>query len=285
MSTPPLISSSTTKKGKNNGIDSNNVIATKIDDYIQRLSDDHSVSLTQKNACFKTLSAVLKNLIDPKKGGVAGKKGLNKYRKFKSNNPKLKSRMFCSESITACVTDLLMDPNLIGMTRELKPVDGNDNTKKGSIIKLIMEDPPSAFIRDVIGLRVLPSLRTAQSVIALQIIARSISDNTTREPPTTYLFAGKDHWEESSLSSSVPKLHRKYKLSEKKKTSRMLDSKELLERKQNKFDKIRTDTKVQIADVDQAMLTTVTEESNNTTWSSMSPSSKPCLVAATERRY
>ena len=202
------------------------------------------------------MTAILKNLIDPTKGGGTGKTGLNKYRKFKSNNPKLQSRLFFNNttntsssttsssfnSMTASVLELLLDPNLIGLQRI--PYE-NDITKK-DIIKVVMEDPPSNFIQDTIGMRVLPALRTAQSVMALQLIAESAAASPAGTEP---------HWEESD-AFFIPT---KDKLSDKKTASRLLESKELLERKQNKFDKIRTDSKVAIVAVNQ-LLSTVPEE-------------------------
>ena len=154
---------------------------------------------------------------------MIGKTGLNKYRKFKSNNPKLQSRLFFNNtttttsssttsssfnSMTASVLELLLDPNLIGLQRI--PYE-NDTTKK-DIIKVVMEDPPSNFIQDTIGMRVLPALRTAQSVMALQLIAESAA---AASPAGTA-----PHWEESE-EFSIPT---KDKLSDKKTASRLLES-------------------------------------------------------------
>ena len=216
---------------------------------------------------------------------MIGKTGLNKYRKFKSNNPKLQSRLFFNNttntssttsssfnSMTASVLELLLDPNLIGLQRI--PYE-NDTTKK-DIIKVVMEDPPSNFIQDTIGMRVLPALRTAQSVMALQLIAESAAASPAGTAP---------HWEESD-AFFIPT---KDKLSDKKTASRLLESKELLERKQNKFDKIRTDSKVAIVAVNQ-LLSTVPEEevedegtATAATWPSTAMptlSLQPCAVDA-----
>ena len=152
---------------------------------------------------------------------MIGKTGLNKYRKFKSNNPKLQSRLFFNNttntssstsssfnSMTASVLGLLLDPNLIGLQRI--PYE-NDTTKK-DIIKVVMEDPPSTFIQDTIGMRVLPALRTAQSVMALQLIAESAA--------TAPAVGTAPQWEESE-AFSIPT---KDKLSDKKTASRLLES-------------------------------------------------------------
>ena len=220
---------------------------------------------------------------------MIGKTGLNKYRKFKSNNPKLQSRLFFNNtttttsssttsssfnSMTASVLGLLLDPNLIGLQRI--PYE-NDTTKK-DIIKVVMEDPPSTFIQDTIGMRVLPALRTAQSVMALQLIAESAAASP----------AGTEPHREESDAFSIPT---KDKLSDKKTASRLLESKELLERKQNKFDKIRTDSKVAIVAVNQLLSTVPEEEVEDedegaatvATWSSAAMTTlslQPCAVDA-----
>ena len=221
---------------------------------------------------------------------MIGKTGLNKYRKFKSNNPKLQSRLFFNNtttttsssttsssfnSMTASVLGLLLDPNLIGLQR----IPYENDTTKNDIIKVVMEDPPSNFIQDTIGMRVLPALRTAQSVMALQLIAESAA--------TAPAVGTAPQWEESE-AFAIPT---KDKLSDKKTANRLSESKELLERKQNKFDKIRTDSKVAMVAVNQ-LLSTVPEEevededegaATAATWSSAAMTTlslQPCAVDA-----
>eukprot|EP00536_Pseudo-nitzschia_multiseries_P011406 jgi/Psemu1/289663/fgenesh1_pg.386_\ len=103
---------------------SSSTTATSIDTYLQKITDDTSISQAQKNDCLKTLGIVLKNLIDPAKGGASGDAGL-KYRTLKLDNPKIRARLFCSSSqIEGCVRDLLTDASLVGMS-ETPTAEGN----------------------------------------------------------------------------------------------------------------------------------------------------------------
>merc|ERR1712238_572601 len=119
---------------------------------------------SQKNDCLKTLTVVLKNLIDANKGGIAGDDGL-KYRTLKLDNPKLKSRLFPSSSSSQVVIDLLMDSTHVGMKpkRRLK--------RDIDINILVMETVPSPSIQQHIQERVLPAVTTTQADISSKMMA------------------------------------------------------------------------------------------------------------------
>merc|ERR1712238_605868 len=119
---------------------------------------------SQKNDCLKTLTVVLKNLIDTNKGGIPGDEGL-KYRTLKLDNPKLKSRLFPSSSSSKVVMDLLMDSIHVGMKpkRRLK--------RDIDINMLVMENAPSPAIQEHIRGTVLPALTTTHSEINNKMMA------------------------------------------------------------------------------------------------------------------
>jgi len=192
-----------------------------IDGYMQRLTDDTSISLAQKNDCLKTLTVVLKNLIDPAKGGIVGEGGL-KYRTLKVDNPKLKARIFCSSNNND-VMDLLTNSTLIGMTRR-------ENV-------LIMDEAPSDAIRDVIGLRVLPALTTTLSKIEKN--NSSSSSSTHKKAKLTEQNSVVTN-NTSSSNIVVPE-----KLSEKQIARRELEEKKRQEREADK--QHRKATRAQIA--------------------------------------
>ena len=166
------------------------------------------------------MTVVLKNIIDPKKGGVAGEDGL-KYRTLKLDNPKLKSRLFSSND--SYVMDLLASSKLVGMTQQ-------ENV-------LTMDESPTQSIQDIIGLRILPALNTTQMKIALNIsTASEISNKKTK-------FAS-DH---TSLNNTCPSgMIPGEKLSLKQIARREAEIKKLKEKQQEKIH--RKNTKAQIAE-------------------------------------
>ena len=155
---------------------------------------------------------VLKNLIDASKGGLEGDAGI-KYRTLKLDNPKLQSRLFCCP----CVKTLLLDASLVGMV-------STDTT-------LVAKDAPSASIRDAIGLKVLPSIATAQTTLQTRIDAAAAASN--KKAKLT------EHNDNSIVSVPTEKL------SEKQKARRLMAEKERLEKEKAKA--FRKETKAKIA--------------------------------------
>ncbi|OEU13188.1 hypothetical protein FRACYDRAFT_243099 [Fragilariopsis cylindrus CCMP1102] len=179
---------------------------------------------------LKTLTVVLKNIIDPKKGGVAGEDGL-KYRTLKLDNPKLKSRLFSSNEFY--VLDLLTSSDLVGMTRMTQQENSNI---------LIMNDVPTQSIQDSIGLRILPALTTTQIKIALEI---STTANVSSSNKKTK-FACTDHTSLNNTSSASSSMIPGEKLSLKQIARRELELKRQKEKQQDKLH--RKNTKAQIAE-------------------------------------
>lgn len=228
MSTLRLASSAATSSSNSNS-------SSTLESYLQRLSDDTSISLTQKQDCLKTLVVVLKNVIDPKKGGLAvsskeeedGNDGGLKYRTLKLENPKLKARLLCSSSDTY-VLDLLQDPHLVGMT----------NSSSGSI--LVMAAPPSPTIRDIIGLRVLPAIHTLQATMAQQIMkAAAVTEGTANNHhKKAKLFATMTTTENYKQAPTAEKL------TEKQQARRLMEHKLQHEKHQEKLYRQRTQAQI-----------------------------------------
>ena len=157
------------------------------------------------------MQVVLKNLVDPSKGGLAGEAGL-KYRTLKLDNPKLQERLFCSES----VRNLLL--NVVGMTSK-------DNT-------LVLPEPPSPQISDIIGLKLLPAISTAQQTMA-NTMASSTTANANKKAKLT---------EHNGKPSAMPSTE---KLSEKQKARLLMEQKAKLEKEREK--EFRKQTRAKIA--------------------------------------
>jgi hypothetical protein len=174
---------------------------------------------------LKTLAVVLKNMIDSSKGAVSGETGL-KYRTLKLDNPKLKARLFCCSN--NCVRDLLMDPSLVGMT--MAPTGTS----------LTMEEAPSLTIRDVIGLKVLPAISTAQREIVTRMETSPSSGNgsATKKAKLT------EHNDNSIVVVPVIPTTTE-KLSEKQKARILMEEKERVEKEREKA--YRKATRAQIA--------------------------------------
>jgi len=79
--------------------------------YVQRLVNDVTISTTQKTDCLKTLSVVVKNLLDPAKSQDA------KYRTLKLDNAKLQQKLYS----IGYVKDLL---KVIGFVQQTGPEGG-----------------------------------------------------------------------------------------------------------------------------------------------------------------
>lgn len=213
-----------------------------IDGYMKQITDDTSISLAQKHDCLKTLAVVLKNLIDSSKGGVAGETGL-KYRTLKLDNAKLKARLFCTSSSSnpnddnCCVRDLLLDRSLVGMSM----------ASTGTSLTLTMTDAPSPTIRDVIGLKVLPAISTAQRDIATKMETASGNGGSGSATKKAKLTEHNDNRRttdavvSSSASSFVPSNER---LSEKQKARILMEEKERIEKEREKAYRKATRAKI-----------------------------------------
>jgi len=197
---------------------SSSTAATTVDGFVKQITDDTSISLEQKNTCLKTLSVVLKNLIDASKGGLSGEAGL-KYRTLKLDNAKLQSRLFCCSAVRG-----LLLSNDVGMVAVDNP--------------LVMKEAPSSSQQDTIGLKVLPAITTAQQTIASRIEKAAEASNKKAKLTEHNGNATTS----SSLSSAAPGTE---KLSEKQKARRLLAEKERLEKEREKA--FRKETKAKIA--------------------------------------
>eukprot|EP00535_Pseudo-nitzschia_heimii_P005935 CAMPEP_0197178884 /NCGR_PEP_ID=MMETSP1423-20130617/4018_1 /TAXON_ID=476441 /ORGANISM="Pseudo-nitzschia heimii, Strain UNC1101" /LENGTH=244 /DNA_ID=CAMNT_0042628703 /DNA_START=17 /DNA_END=751 /DNA_ORIENTATION=+ len=195
---------------------------TSIDGYMKRITEDTSVSLTQKSDCLKTLGIVLKNLIDASKGAsIDGAK----YRTLKTDNPKLRSRLFCCDGVRS----LLLDADLVGMVATESALT-------------TATDVPSPELRDAIGLRVLPAVSTAQREIAARLERDGSNGTSTKKAK---LSEHDSNGRRSALvpsSSAAPVVE---KLSEKQKARRLLEEKRRLEKEREKA--FRNETRAKIA--------------------------------------
>jgi len=203
-------------------------------EYIQRLSNDTSISLSQKNDCLKTLTVVLKNLIDGNKGGIPGDDGL-KYRTLKLDNPKVKARLFPSSSSSQVVMDFLMDSTHVGMKpkRRLK--------RDLDINLLVMETVPSPAMQEHIRGHVLPDLTTTQADINIKMMAAD--DENKSHKKAKLLLA--EHNSVSNTKVTPAALPPVEKLSEKQLARRELEKKKQLEKEQDKQHRLKT--KAQLA--------------------------------------
>eukprot|EP00532_Pseudo-nitzschia_australis_P007060 CAMPEP_0168174776 /NCGR_PEP_ID=MMETSP0139_2-20121125/6717_1 /TAXON_ID=44445 /ORGANISM="Pseudo-nitzschia australis, Strain 10249 10 AB" /LENGTH=267 /DNA_ID=CAMNT_0008093015 /DNA_START=237 /DNA_END=1040 /DNA_ORIENTATION=- len=214
-----------------------------IDGYLQQLTDDTSISLAQKNDCLKTLTVVLKNLIDPSKGGAKGEAGL-KYRTLKLDNPKLRARLFCG-SDSSCVRDLLKDPSLVGMATTTTTITiaavGSNNSNSTSTGTLVMEEAPASSAVDIISMRVLPAIATAQSVLlaATQQQQQQQQQQHKKAKLTEHNTTSNTTSTSTSTSHAPPE-----KLSEKQKARLLLEEKKRLEKERDKL--YRKQTRAQI---------------------------------------
>lgn len=199
-----------------------------IDGYMKHITDDTSISLAQKNDCLKTLAVVLKNLIDSSKGGVAGETGL-KYRTLKLDNAKLKARLFCTSN--NCVSNLLQDRSLVGMTMATTGTS------------LTMVDAPSPTIRDVIGLKVLPAISTAQRDIATKM--EKASGNGGSATKKAKLTEHNDNSQITVVVAAAPLfVPSNEKLSEKQKARILMEEKERVEKEREKAYRKATRAKI-----------------------------------------
>lgn len=200
---------------------------TSIDGYMKRITEDTSVSLTQKSDCLKTLGIVLKNLIDASKGAsIDG----SKYRTLKTDNPKLRSRLFCCDGVRS----LLLDANLVGMV--------------ATECALTSTDVPSPELRDAIGLRVLPAVSTAQREIATRLERDGSNGSGGGGTSSTKKKAKlSEHDSNGRRSALVPSTAPVVveKLSEKQKARRLLEEKRRLEKEREKA--FRNETRAKIA--------------------------------------
>jgi len=189
---------------------------------MKRITEDTSVSLTQKSDCLKTLGIVLKNLIDASKGAsIDGAK----YRTLKTDNPKLRSRLFCCDGVRS----LLLDADLVGMVATESALT-------------TATDVPSPELRDAIGLRVLPAVSTAQREIAARLERDGSNGTSTKKAK---LSEHDSNGRRSALvpsSSAAPVVE---KLSEKQKARRLLEEKRRLEKEREKA--FRNETRAKIA--------------------------------------
>lgn len=192
----------------------NNTTPTSVDAYMKQITDDTSLSLAQKSDCLKTLAVVLKNLLEATKGAAEGEAGA-KYRTLKTDNPKLRSRLFCSPG----VRNLLLDPALVGMA-------SRDNT-------LILEGAPSPEIRDSIGLKILPAVSVARQEIDARIAAQTSTTTSSKKARLT------EHNHNQNATGGGERL------SEKQKARRMLEEKQRLEKEREKA--FRKETRAKIA--------------------------------------
>ncbi len=159
---------------------------------------------------LKTLQVVLKNLMDPSKGGLAGDAGL-KYRTLKLDNPKLQARLFC----TPCIRNLLVT------IVEMVPKDNI----------LVLPEPPSPQTSDVIALKLLPAISNAQQQVAKTLASSSTTTNTSANKKAKLI-------ELNSMPSTE-------KLSEKQKARLLMEHKEKLEKEREK--EFRKQTRAKIA--------------------------------------
>ena len=151
--------------------------------------------------------------MDPSKGGLAGEAGL-KYRTLKLDNPKLQERLFCSDS----VRNLLL--TVVGMLPQ-------DNT-------LVLQGPPSPQISDIIGLKLLPAISTAQQTMANTMTTTiSSTANANKKAKLT---------EHNGKPSAMPSTE---KLSEKQKARLLMEQKAKLEKEREK--EFRKQTRAKIA--------------------------------------
>lgn len=205
-----------------------------IHEYIQRLSNDTSISLSQKNDCLKTLTVVLKNLIDANKGGIPGDDGL-KYRTLKLDNPKVKARLFPSSSSSKVIMDFLMDSTHVGMKpkRRLK--------RDLDINLLVMETVPSPSMQEHIRGHVLPALTTTQADINSKVMAADEEHKSHKK--AKLLLAEHNSVSNTTVTpAAIPPVE---KLSEKQLARRELEKKKQLEKEQDKQHRLKT--KAQLA--------------------------------------
>jgi hypothetical protein len=187
------------------------------------------------------MSLILKNLVDPNKGGrddidtntnkedAAG----IKYRTLKRDNPKLATRLFC----VSHSQDLLLQLGfqMIEMMDDNNNNDHNNNntmsTSSSSSLLLVMPNPPSSATQEIITNTLLPFLDEKQSSLAA-------ADNHNKKPKlsSTSSSASEDEPQNQLLSSS---------LSEKQKARRLLQQKQQEEKERAK--QARAYTKAQIA--------------------------------------
>ncbi|KAG7351561.1 PUB domain containing protein [Nitzschia inconspicua] len=176
--------------------------------YIERIAQDTTLSLSQKTDCLKTLSVILKNLIDPTKGSSTTTENDDdssiKYRTLKRDNPKLATRLFC-----------------VSHTYDLFLQLGFVSTSNGTV--LIMEQPPSSTIQGIVQTILLPVITDKQTLLSTSV--------SNKKPKLLY---GEEH-EKEDFS----------KLSEKQKARRLLAQKQQEEKELAK--QARAVTKAQIA--------------------------------------
>jgi len=204
---------------------------------------------------LKTLAIVLKNLFDPSKGGADGDAGL-KYRTLKLDNPKIKARLFCSSQTT--VRDLLTDASLVGMTIASSSTPSSAPGSEEDDL-LVLQKAPSASAVDVLSLRVLPAVTTAQARIGSQLEAASggtaaaaAAANHSKKPR---LGSTRTNGEGTTTTTTTTTPSVPFEqLSEKQKARRLLEEKKRLEKEQDKLHRqttraqIRADKHVRLHD-------------------------------------
>lgn len=178
-------------------------------------SSSSSLSHFDCSAKLKTLGVVLKNLIDPTKGGSSSGDDSSKYRTLKLDNAKLQTRLFC----VPYIQELLVSP-LVGFE-----VVGNT---------LTMLDPPSPSTVDLVTQQLLPAIARAETVVVLLSETTAASNKKAK-------FGGSSG-SSGSLDASSSSVNR---MSEKQRARMLLEEKERDEREQARA--ARKVTEAQIA--------------------------------------
>eukprot|EP00529_Nitzschia_sp_RCC80_P032494 CAMPEP_0113455884 /NCGR_PEP_ID=MMETSP0014_2-20120614/8602_1 /TAXON_ID=2857 /ORGANISM="Nitzschia sp." /LENGTH=232 /DNA_ID=CAMNT_0000347321 /DNA_START=50 /DNA_END=748 /DNA_ORIENTATION=+ /assembly_acc=CAM_ASM_000159 len=171
------------------------------------LMNDTSLSLEQKLDVVKTLSTVLRNL---------EKKGTDiKYRTLNLNNEKLQGRLF---SFLGTESLLL---NVVGFTK----TDGGN--------ELVLKDAPSSFFLTRLSQEWLPVLLSTQSTLISMGDSNSTDASTAKKAKLTKSSSSLSSASTSSSTSTSM-------LSEKQKARRLLEEKKEKEKMEAKLAKERT---------------------------------------------
>lgn len=178
-----------------------------IQQYMERLTGDTSLSLEQKSGVVKTLITVLRNL---------EQKGTDiKYRKLNLSNETLRTRLFCFPDAESLLTEL------VGFSK----IDNQE---------LILSEPPSSFLLTRVSQEWFPVLSSTQTTLAsMSILNDNGNDPTAKKAKLT------------KSSSSVSASSSSSTLSEKQKARRLLEEKKEQEKRDAKL--AREKTRAQIA--------------------------------------
>jgi hypothetical protein len=104
---------------------------------------------------LKTLTVILRNLIDPTKGGSSETDDSIKYRTLKLDNIKLQQRLFC----VPYIQEMLV--SVVGFTYP--------DTDKDRLTTLVMTNPPSMSTVELLTNHILPAIAKSQLHIVSQI--------------------------------------------------------------------------------------------------------------------